>query len=175
VALALASPLASGAAPRVLVAPARVAAGLAPLARAHREWLATRMRDAGARAEAPPILAAADPAAAREMAKATGADLVVQADLREGDGSVRVALRAHDASSGDVVAATLAEGALPELGSASEAALRELLPHLGIPASELSDALPPTLDELAAASRALAALDRGELGRAWTRSRAAWP
>jgi tetratricopeptide (TPR) repeat protein len=164
-----AAPARAGGLPRVLVAPPQVDPGLAPLARGHLAWLEARMAETGAptQAAALPGSATLDLSAALASARSSGADLVVRAELREREGRARVALRAHRAGSGELVAATLGESALADLGTASEDALRALLPQIGVPVSTLPEAPPATLDELAAAARALAALERGELVRAW--------
>jgi hypothetical protein len=107
---------------RVAVAPARVGASLAPIARAHRAWLEARLAAAGVPTGSLAIADPTEPAQVLAAAREASADLVVQADLRERDGRARVALRAIEAGSGRVAAAALAEAALPDLGLASEQA-----------------------------------------------------
>jgi tetratricopeptide (TPR) repeat protein len=152
---------------RVIVAPPLVDAGLVPIARAHRAWLEGRLAAAGVPAGSLSLEGPAASAPVLDAARESAAELVVQADLRERDGRARVALRAIETGSGAVAAATLAEAALPDLGIASEQALAALLPRLGVAAAALPETSTPSLDELAAVDRAMNALDRGELARAW--------
>jgi len=157
----------AGGAYRLLLAPPRVEESLQPIARGHWLWLTQRLSDAGAPIQVADPLGKSDLTSLLSAARGAGVDLVVEADLRERDGRARVALRALDAATGKASAATLGEAPLPELGQASETALLELLPHLGLPGSALPEAAAPSLDELAAVGRAAEALDRGELWEAW--------
>jgi tetratricopeptide (TPR) repeat protein len=78
-----------------------------------------------------------------------------------------VTARLYEGTNGDLVGFARAEDTLQALGNVAREVIAEIVGQSGLPAESVADAPAPRLIDLAAASRALEALDDGELGRAW--------
>jgi len=170
---------------RVWLAAPELPAELAAIAPALLRWQRERLAAAGlrsvvARGPSPVPGDGGDPAAgapeagavgAREAgaagAREAGAAWALGARLRAERGRAELLLWLRRAEDGALVAAERATGPVESLGAHWDAALRRLLPSLGVPSRALPERPPPGLGELAAASRALVHRDAGRPARAW--------
>ena len=103
----------------------------------------------------------------RELARASGASLLVVPELALHDGTLDVRLVLQAVETGALLAAPHASAPLAAPGPACEDTTLRLLERLEVPASAIPALTPPLLDELAASGRALRQLEAGELARAW--------
>lgn len=103
-------------------------------------------------------------------ARRTGAGIALLVDLRARRGVVEIDMRAHslDGSSSRLVGGALGVGTLTTLAATTNPALLQVLPALtpGEPMQPPSEGT-PDVEQLAAASRALVALDAHSLAVAW--------
>ena len=164
---------AQGAGGDLLVARPRADAELADVAAGHTAWLNDKLSRAGlsvvveGRRQDSAASGSPEIAALRDLARASGATLLVLPELRLRDGSFEVRLALYAVESGALLAAPHASASLATPGAACEETAAHLLERLGVPASEIPAASPPQLDELAASGRALHQLEAGDFARAW--------
>ena len=164
---------AQGEAGGVLVARPRADAELADVAAGHAAWLHEKLARASLsvvvpdRSQDPGDSSLQAIAALRELARASGATLLVLPELRLRDGVLDVRLAVYEVETGALVAAPHASAPLATPGTACEDTAARLLERLGVPASAMPAGAPPLLDELAASGRALHQLEAGDIARAW--------
>jgi tetratricopeptide (TPR) repeat protein len=164
---------ARGEASGVLVARPRAAPELAELAAGHGAWLQGKLAQAGfAVLTADRKRDAGAPGAAaitrlRELARASGAGVLVVPELHARDGSLAIRLAGYAVDSGLLIDAPQASAPLAAPGSACADTAARLLARLGVAPNAIPSAAPPLLDELVASGRALRWLETGELARAW--------
>ncbi len=169
-------------APVVRVERGRVDAEIAPISHALTEWMRYRLAQAGARMSEPnpgakTLATKAEPlpgqatetAASIERAAESGATHVLLVDLRSERGRVEADLRLYEVGTRRLVGGGLVDAAARRLVYESEDALATVAGRLGL---ELVPASPPHLralsvGKLAALSRAIDALERGRLAKAW--------
>ena len=168
----------------VLVAPSHVDPTFAPVAEGYAEFIRQQLARVGVSVvsgqESRRAMAVKEPAAPsdtpggagdEELARArrTGAALALMVDLREGRGVVEIDMRAHSLDPGSrLVGGALGVGTLVTLAATTNPVLLQVLPALSSdePVQPPSEGL-PDVEQLAAASRALAALDARSLAVAW--------
>jgi tetratricopeptide (TPR) repeat protein len=170
-----------GEAALVATAPVALAAGridtsLVPIADGLARWMSQRVEQAGGTPGLGDSVRAARGGAwiAHESTGAilarsaeAGAARVLLVDLDTREGAIRITLRAYDAQSAQLLGAATRLAVAEELGVAANETLRTVLPRVGMDAQALSVAPPLALAPLAAMGRALRAMDRSELTRAW--------
>ncbi len=163
-------------APQTSVAPATLPVELEQTREALAQNVRMRLREAGvavraeralrARLAALPATPAPSSCALVVAASADGPGPVVLADLRRTERGIDVALRVYAPGGCVLTSAARSAGSAERLGPALDAAVARILPALGGSAELLSPAS-LSIDQLAAESRALAALEKRELALAW--------
>jgi tetratricopeptide (TPR) repeat protein len=159
----------------VAVASGRVDTTLAAVSDGFAKWLSWRLEAAGGQPDlSDAIRAARGQASVNEsagkllpLATAAGAQRLLIVDLDAVDAKIRVTLRAYDPQSAQLLGASTRLAAPAELGVAANDALRTIAGRIGLDPSHVDVAPPLRIELLAAQGRALQALDRGELTRAF--------
>jgi tetratricopeptide (TPR) repeat protein len=166
VVLALGSGAAPAAASRaVLLAQPDGDAQLGPVPAGYGLWLQRRLQAAGLRVVTDSAGTPAELGTLLRRAASSDADYALAPRLGLRDGRVSVRLLLYAPGSERLLAAPAAEAPLGSIGEACEKSAQALLARLGAGGSAAG--VPPLLDELASAGRALIWLRSGELGRAW--------
>ncbi len=165
-ALALLAPLAATpqapeAGPTLGVVAAVADPRLQPIALGYDRWLATQLRSAGIAVI--PLSGSLDAALAEAPAQGLTRVLGPRLDTREWRATAQLPLYAPE--SGALLGGARAEDALAEIGTAFAGSLDALRSQLGVAPAGATPA--PLLDDLASASRALAAWQAGDWVRAW--------
>ena len=142
------------------LAAAQADPALGPVSRGFDRWLEGAVRSGG-RVVAP--LSASGPTALGAAAK-SGAAQALLPRLREDAGRVELRLSLYETTTGELLASGRAETPIDELGRACGEALAGVAPALGISADA---ATPPTIVELASATRSIELAAQGRLFGAW--------
>jgi tetratricopeptide (TPR) repeat protein len=135
---------------------------LSPLAAGFELWLRNQLEDA--ELTQVPVEGGSAETTLR-AATAAGADYALLSRLRERDETVEVGLLLYAPATGQLRASAHADAALEKLGLTASEATDAMLSRLGANGSFRST--PPSLDELACSSRAIAAQADGRLYDAW--------
>ncbi len=157
----------------LLLARPRAEAELADVARGYAAWLHDKLVRSGFAVAVPDRNqdAGASHAEAigglRELARRSGASVLVVPELQLHAGTLSVRLLLEAVATGALLAAPQASAPLAAPGSACEDTLLRLFERLEVPANAIPATTPPQLDELAASGRAIGYLEVGDLARAW--------
>ncbi|UCE87455.1 MAG: tetratricopeptide repeat protein, partial [Deltaproteobacteria bacterium] len=155
------------------VAPPRFENGIAGLGAGYADWVRSALAAVGVEVVSREATraAAGSVVPGREDVAGLGADLdagfVLLTEATAVAGRFEIQVRLYETATNQLVGFARTEEAVQALGTSAREVTASIVEQAGLRAEAVRDAPAPRLIDLAAASRALAALDRGDLGRAW--------